>query len=99
MQIAATASCCSHESTTVQCDFASSESLPKRRLFGSLSLAALLVVASFDDGHAQIVQPQLLLPIPASLKTRPVPKPSNFGNFIVDEAAAIRLGKALFWDM
>jgi cytochrome c peroxidase len=28
-----------------------------------------------------------------------VPKPSNFCRFVKDEAAAIRLGKAWFWDM
>jgi cytochrome c peroxidase len=36
---------------------------------------------------------------PASLKAVSVPKPANLGDFVRDEAAAIRLGKALFWDM
>ena len=37
--------------------------------------------------------------VPLSLKTVPVPKPTNLFRFIADETAAIRLGKALFWDM
>ncbi|MBX3234285.1 MAG: cytochrome-c peroxidase [Labilithrix sp.] len=36
---------------------------------------------------------------PPSLKTVPVPQPSNLGDFVANEAAAIRLGKALFWEM
>ena len=36
----------------------------------------------------------------APLNTVVVPKPTNFlGLYVTDEAAAIRLGKALFWDM
>jgi cytochrome c peroxidase len=35
----------------------------------------------------------------ASLKTVPVPEPANLVEFVADKAAAIRLGKALFWDM
>jgi cytochrome c peroxidase len=37
--------------------------------------------------------------LPASLKTVPVPEPANLARFVKDKAAAIRLGKALFWDM
>lgn len=51
---------------------------------------ALAVVSSI--GFAQAPQLQ-------SLKQVPVPRPSNLSQFIADEAAAIRLGKALFWDM
>jgi cytochrome c peroxidase len=36
---------------------------------------------------------------PPSLKTVAVPRPPNLADFVRDEAAAIRLGKALFWDM
>ncbi len=36
---------------------------------------------------------------PPSLKTVPVPRPPNLGDYVSDEQAAIRLGKALFWDM
>jgi len=38
-------------------------------------------------------------PRPPSLKTVPVPEPANLGEFVKDRQAAIRLGKALFWDM
>jgi cytochrome c peroxidase len=34
-----------------------------------------------------------------SLKTAPVPRPANLSQFVSNEAAAIQLGKALFWDM
>ena len=36
---------------------------------------------------------------PVSLRTVSVPKPANLFRFVADEAAAIGLGKALFWDM
>jgi cytochrome c peroxidase len=35
----------------------------------------------------------------ASLKTVPVPGPTNLGDFVQDHAAAVQLGKALFWDV
>lgn len=38
-------------------------------------------------------------PRPPSLKTIPVPEPTNLAEFVSDRQAAIRLGKALFWDM
>jgi cytochrome c peroxidase len=34
-----------------------------------------------------------------SLKRAPVPQPSNLEQFVKDKAAAVALGKALFWDM
>ena len=34
-----------------------------------------------------------------SLKSVTVPKPANLAKYVADEGAAIRLGKALFWDM
>ncbi len=34
-----------------------------------------------------------------SLKSVTVPKPANLAKYVSDEGAAIRLGKALFWDM
>ncbi len=33
-----------------------------------------------------------------ALSTEPIPEPTNLGRFVKDRAAAIRLGKALFWD-
>jgi len=38
-------------------------------------------------------------PVIEGLKGVPVPEPSNLSSFVRDKAAAIRLGKALFWDM
>ncbi len=38
-------------------------------------------------------------PRPPSLKTVPVPEPANIADFVSNRAAAIELGKALFWDM
>src|SRR3954452_11169677 len=35
----------------------------------------------------------------ASLDTMPVPRPPDEASYIKDKAAAIKLGKALFWDM
>ena len=37
--------------------------------------------------------------IGTSLRSVPVPTPSNLGDFVKDKTAAIALGKALFWDM
>jgi cytochrome c peroxidase len=36
--------------------------------------------------------------VTGSLKSVPVPMPSNLADFVKDKAAAIALGKALFWD-
>jgi cytochrome c peroxidase len=49
-------------------------------------------------GNAQVPDPEEERPL-ASLKTVPVPEPVNLAEFVKDKAAAIRLGKALFWDM
>ena len=38
-------------------------------------------------------------PRPPSLKTVPVPEQTNLADFVSDRQAAIRLGKALFWEM
>ena len=38
-------------------------------------------------------------PRPPSLKTIPVQEPANLTDFVKDRAAALALGKALFWDM
>ena len=36
---------------------------------------------------------------PGPLSDLPVPLPQNIGDFISDQAAAVQLGKALFWDL
>src|SRR5438309_1566003 len=55
----------------------------------------LVVLGSLGTAAAQTPPPNQL----ASLKTVPVPEPPNLAEFVTDKAAAIRLGKALFWDM
>ena len=56
-----------------------------------------------------LIDPELLYPIDpvnpgpsqplASLKTVSIPEPDNLKDFVQDKAAAIALGKSLFWDM
>lgn len=65
----------------------------------------LVVVSLFGfslGGTCQAVSgatlpPPVSVPL-ASLKTITVPEPSNLSDFVADKQAAIRLGKALFWD-
>lgn len=62
---------------------------------GCVTLCCLFLFAA---GSAQ-VPPHPILP-PTSLKTVSVPEPPNLmGLYVANRAAAIRLGKALFWDM
>ena len=63
-----------------------------RRLF-FLTMVFLLSILMTRTIWAQIPG------APASLKTVSVPEPPNLSDFVVDRIAAIRLGKALFWDM
>ena len=56
-------------------------------------VAIILVLVVYTDSILAA------LPLPPSLKTVEVPLPSNLDEFIKDRAAAIELGKALFWDM
>lgn len=64
------------------------------RLTGSSSLllTSLLLVALTLAGPAHAADP-------VSLNQMPIPEPVNLAKFVVDKNAAIRLGKALFWDM
>ena len=55
------------------------------------ALAAALAILSGGAVHAQ--------GLPVSLDQVPVPEPANLSRFVKDKPAAIRLGKALFWDM
>jgi cytochrome c peroxidase len=43
--------------------------------------------------------PRNLQNLPGDLRQIPVPGPANLSTFVKDRAAAVRLGKALFWDM
>jgi cytochrome c peroxidase len=51
------------------------------------------VLAEIAEG-TRTIRPEI-----RSLKTIAVPEPSNLGEFVRNRTAAIRLGKALFWDM
>ncbi len=51
------------------------------------------IIEGIEDGSRTIREEVV------SLKQIPVPSPSNLSDFIVDENAALELGKALFWDM
>ncbi|MEG4629560.1 cytochrome c peroxidase [Microcoleus sp. AR_TQ3_B6] len=61
---------------------------------------ATVVAVAILAGHTVSAQvgPPPANPL-ASLKTVPVPEPSNLGDFVKDKPAAIALGKALFWDL
>jgi cytochrome c peroxidase len=59
-------------------------------LLTSLFLATLLAMST-----AQAADPAR----PPSLKTIPIPEPSNLADFVNDKQQAIALGKALFWEM
>lgn len=61
-------------------------------------VAALGLLASSGILFSQVPAPGDP-PRPPSLKTVPAPEPANLGEFVKDRQAAIRLGKALFWDM
>ena len=62
----------------------------------ALGVFALEVVST--AGFAQLPAPHPPATPPPSLKTVPVPVPDNYSDFVKDRAAAIALGKALFWD-
>jgi len=64
----------------------------------ALPLAATLAAATMVPITAQDAEEPP--PPPASLKTVPIPGPSasELAQYVQDKAAAIRLGKALFWD-
>lgn len=63
------------------------------RVGGAILLLAVIVFAAWSPKRVTGAGPT------ASLKTVPVPRPAELDRFVADEAAAIRLGKALFWDM
>jgi hypothetical protein len=55
----------------------------------------LLMVCLVARGETET----LPTPLPPPLAAVPVPEPAHLDQFVADRAAAIRLGKALFWDM
>src|SRR5256885_9619213 len=70
-----------------------------RARHGSALLATALVAAALAATNGRAQESEEPAP-PASLKTVPVPAPSaaELAEYVADKAAAIRLGKALFWD-
>ena len=65
------------------------------------SAISALVMATILAGHtvsAQIINQGPFQPL-ASLKSVSIPEPDNLKDFVQDKAAAIALGKSLFWDM
>jgi cytochrome c peroxidase len=73
----------------------------KMRRLGLPKLVTISVLVASMVIAAQLVSAQIAPPSAplASLRTVPVPKPSNLNQFVQNETAAIALGKALFWDM
>jgi cytochrome c peroxidase len=67
---------------------------------GAMTLAAVAALIGLGApgirSEAQAPEP---IVIPQSLKTVSVPEPPNLSDFVRNRAAAVRLGKALFWDM
>jgi len=59
------------------------------------SSASLGISSRGDDGGGG----DLRAKAPPSLKTVPVPRPAHLGDYVKDIDAAIRLGKAFFWEM
>jgi len=64
--------------------------------FSLAVLAAVALVIAFQQDA--VVRAQDVMRPLASLRTVPTPEPKNLMRFVRDRAAAIVLGKALFWD-
>jgi len=63
-----------------------------------MKVSAALGLAAMAIGCSLLLQSPLWA-IPFPLGKIPVPEPGNLSQFVKDKNAAIRLGKALFWDM
>jgi len=94
--------------TTVVCDMKTtvvgiakrpSSRFAARRLGQWAAVTLLLVVALVGVMLAPGPTWAQNLSAPPSLKTILVPEPANLSQFVKSKAAAIALGKALFWDM
>lgn len=69
-----------------------------------LSVVGMAVVfaEAADTTISRVPNPQLssdLLSLPGDLRAIPVPTPSGLDDIVKDQAMAVALGKALFWDM
>jgi cytochrome c peroxidase len=62
----------------------------------AIGILALELVSAAGASQGQDTR---RIAVTGSLKTVPVPMPSNLTDFVKDKAAAIALGKSLFWDM
>src|SRR5262252_6813889 len=69
-----------------------------RKVVTAFALGVLALELLSVAGSAQVV-PEARPVAPPSLKNVPVPRPVGIAEFVKDDAAAIALGKALFWDM
>jgi len=61
--------------------------------------AQVLLLATLPFGISYDIPPFGVTPFSNGLPYRPLVVPANETDYIVDRAAAVRLGKALFWDM
>ncbi|MHC5598651.1 MAG: cytochrome-c peroxidase [Nostoc sp.] len=68
----------------------------RSRFLRTITIAAIILVAIISGNT---VSAQVTGSTQVSLKSVSVPEPSNLGDFVKDKRAAIKLGKALFWDM
>jgi len=66
------------------------------RFSRSIAIAVIIMVAVIAGNS---VSAQVTGSAPVSLKSVSVPEPDNLGDFVKNKAAAIKLGKTLFWDM
>ncbi|WP_445637865.1 Cytochrome C peroxidase [Nostoc sp. DSM 114161] len=69
---------------------------PLRSKFSKTIVIAVMIMVAVIAGNSVSAQ---ITPSSPSLKGVPVPEPDNLAEFVKDKAAAIKLGKALFWDM
>ncbi|MDZ7966646.1 MAG: cytochrome c peroxidase [Nostoc sp. DedSLP03] len=67
----------------------------RSRFSRTVTIAAIILAAIIAGNTVSAVTS----PSPVSLKSVSVPEPDNLGDFVKDKTAAIKLGKALFWDM
>ena len=68
-----------------------------RRPLMAFALGLIVLEAISVSGHAALAP--RIVPMPQSLKAVTLPKPVGINAYVKNEAAAIALGKALFWDM
>ncbi|MEH1852024.1 MAG: cytochrome c peroxidase [Nostoc sp.] len=68
----------------------------RSRFSRTITIAAIILVAVISGNT---VSAQVTGSSQVSLKSVSVPQPNNLGDFVKDKVAAIKLGKALFWDM